>query len=123
MATDLEGRVVRLEIILKAYQAQILKDEQRIQDLEQQVRSGEGGGPGASGNTTAVYIIDPVVISSNGNVTAQTIKAMVGGTLTTIRTDATVHNRMDVATVATANKRIIVAPNGDGTYTAVAQSC
>lgn len=121
--TDLEGRVVRLELILKAYQAENLKLGQRVQDLEQQVRTGEGGGGGGAGNSAVVYTIAPVVISAGGNVTGQTVKALINGTSTTISTTATVYNQMAVATVSTAGKTIIVGPNGDGTFTAITQSC
>ena len=112
----LEQRSLQLDNLL----SRLLDRIDRLEAMVSQVRAGAGGG---SGSATAGYYIDPVVISAGGNVTGKTVKYLVGGTGTTITTNGTIYNVMDVATVSTANKKIIVVPNGDGTYLAVAQSC
>lgn len=82
-----------------------------------------GGTSSGSGGSGAGFYIDAVVISAGGNVTNQTVKYRVGGTVTTLTTTATVYNEMAAATVSTSGKTIMVNPYGDGSFVAVSQSC
>ena len=108
---------------------QIARDQaRRIDNLVSAVKRLEGqlalaGGGGSSGGASiGFFYIEPVAISAGSSAASQTIKYLVGGVATTYTT-ATVYNKMDAATVSTANKRIVVAPCGDGTYACVSQSC
>jgi hypothetical protein len=120
--TNLEGRVIRLETLVTGMRNALAKVGVRLDTLESQIRQ-IGSGGGGSGGGGAIYDIDPVVIAASGNVTGQTVYALVGGTRTAITTTATVYNVMADATSATVTSPIIVGPNGDGTYRAVSQGC
>lgn len=123
--TDLESRLCRLEQQAAATAANLLSMQiaaaQLAQDLRTQQPGGYGGGGG--GGAGYVYTISPVVIAAGGNVTGQTVYAVVGGTITAMPGTYTVYNVMNAATVATALKTIIVGMNPDGTFSAITQSC
>jgi hypothetical protein len=63
------------------------------------------------------------VIAAGGSVTGQTVSYLSGGVSVVFTTNATIYNAMDVATVATSGKTIILGANGDGTFTVITQSC
>lgn len=67
------------------------------------------------------YSMAGVVIAAGGSVTGATVKALVGGTATTVSTTAKVYNQMQAATVVT--KTIMLGMNPDGTFSAISQSC
>jgi hypothetical protein len=112
---DLEARFERLRITVLQMQAQLAAVAQGVQQLP------GGGTPTAS--AAAIYSIAPVVIAAGGNETGLTVYALQGGSSVALPGTYTVYNQMAVATVATADKTILVAPNGDGTFMAVTQSC
>lgn len=118
-----ESRILEIERRLGLQARQLDDIASKLTQVQQEVRRAwmQGWSPG--GSSTGVYYIDPVVISAGGNVTGQTVKYLVGGVATNITTNGTVYNKMDAATVSTANKIIVVGPNGDGTYLAISQSC
>ena len=122
--TSLEQRIRNLEIQLTGQVAAIQSLQAQTAALAQNSRTTQqspfGGGSGTGGS---IYSIAPVVITGGGNVTGQTVYALVSGTSTALGGTWTVYNQMAAATVATAGKTILVVPNGDGTFTAVAQSC
>ncbi len=114
---DLEGRFERLRLAEQDLANRVARAEQQIRDTQNAI----GGG---SSSQTYFLCIQPVVISSGGNVTGVTIYWNLGGTVTaTGTTSATVYNIMPSATVATSGHYIVVQPNPDGTYTAVTQGC
>ncbi len=122
--TNLEQRIRNLEMQLTSQAAAVQSLASQVAALQQQSRTTQqspyGGGSGTGGS---IYTIAPVVITAGGSVTGQTVYALVSGTSTALGGTWTVYNVMAAATVSTAGKTIIVAPNGDGTYTAVNQSC
>jgi hypothetical protein len=121
--TNAEQRIIRLEQLLQFQADAINRLQGDVANLKQQVRVSQAGGYGGGGGGGGIFWIGPVAIAANGNVTNQTVYMLSGGSTLTISTTATVYNVMAVATVSTAGKNIIVAPNGDGTYLAVTQSC
>jgi hypothetical protein len=123
MGTELEARLIRLELIVRAWQPYITKIEGRITELEQQTRSSTGGGYGGGSSASGTFYIAPVVIAAGGSVAGQTVYYLLAGAATVITASGTVYNKMAVATVAGTGQTIIVGPNGDGTYLAISQSC
>lgn len=118
-----ESRILEIERRINLLTRQMDDVMSKLTALQQEVRRAwmQSWQPG--GTATGVYFIDPVVISAGGNVTGQTVKYLSGGVATNVTTNGTVYNKMNAATVSTANKTIVVGPNGDGTYLAISQSC
>jgi hypothetical protein len=114
---QLESRFERLRLELQDVERKLTQALQQIRD--QQARYI----PTAGNDQCTIFSISPVVIAAGGSVTGQTVSALQGGTSVAVNTSATVYNQMATATVATSGKTILVAPNGDGTFTAVTQSC
>lgn len=130
--TNLEGRIIRLELLLAASQDAVRKLEGRAASLEQQARQPlaqmwQGGGGG--GDPIPLWAVTPgAVAASTGTwpaITAATFTSDVykdvGGTLTAVATDATI--RWFYRDAATVGKLVPVMDNGDGSYDARADSC
>lgn len=117
-----ESRVLEIERRLSLLTRQLDAVVSKLTQVQQEARQAFRQGWDPSQGGTQFFYIDPVAISAGSSAASQTIKYLVGGTGTTYAT-ATVYNNMDAATVSTANKRIVVAPCGDGTYACVSQSC
>ena len=90
----------------------------RLQQLANDAGGNQKGGGGG-----LCYTIAPVVILAGGSVTGQSVYALQGGAVVTVSTNATVYNLMNVATVNNTGQTIVVGSNGDGTFTAISQSC
>lgn len=121
--TNAEQRIIHLEQLVKTQANALASLQAQVAALQQALRTIQAGGYGGGGAGATVYTIAPVAIAAGGNVTNQTVSVLQGGASTTVTTTATVYNQMAVTTVSTAGKTIIVGPNGDGTYTAITQSC
>jgi len=118
--TQLEALEYRFEQMRLAFQ----QLAQTVSKLQSDLANQQLGGGGGSGGGGYVYFINPVVIAAGGSVASQQIYTNVAGTLTaTSFSSATVWNMMAQPTVATAGKTIIVGANGDGTFSAITQSC
>jgi hypothetical protein len=113
----LEDRFERLVLWIQDIYAALQKALQQIRDLQ------TAQAPPISSVTTTVWSIPAVVIAAGGNVTGQTVSALSAGSLVTAFTNATVYNQMAAATVSTTGKTIMVGANGDGTFSAISQSC
>ena len=130
--TNLEGRLIRLELLLKHDEQRLSSLESRAATLEQQGRQPlaqmwQGGGGGIQ---VAFWTVSPSggVAVSTGNwptITPQTwtsdVYKDVGGTLTLEATGATI--RWFYRDTDPGNRLVAVQPNGDGTYDALADSC
>lgn len=121
--TNLEGRIVHLEIMLNNVLTALNSLQARVAATETNPRNIYIGGGGGGSGGGSVYYISPVAIAAGGNVTGQTVKYLVGGTATTFTTTGTIYNVMASATSGTLTSPIIVIPNGDGTFLAVSQGC
>jgi hypothetical protein len=130
--TNLEGRIIRLELLLKASQDYARKLEGRVSSLEQQARQPlaqmwQGGG---GGEQIAFWTKSPTggIVASTGDWPAiapetfvEDVYKDVGGTLTLEATGATI--RWFFRDPDPGDRLIPVIPNGDGTYDARASSC
>ncbi len=115
-ARQLEARFERLLLLIGDLQAAIGR-------LQQPSYNPAGGGFGGSGGGLW-YCITATYIPAGGSIPGLTILVNIGGTLTaTAYTNATVYNMMAFATVAFTGKTIVVAPNPDGTFSVISQSC
>ena len=131
--TNLEGRIIRLEVLLKAQAETIRALAVRLDTLEQDARQPmammwQGGGSGGGG--IAYWTKSPTggVAVSSGNwptITPQTwtenVYKDVGGTLTLEATSATI--RWFFRDTNPGDRLVPVIPNGDGTYDARGDSC
>ena len=122
---EIERRIGDFEIRL----GQIL---QRLTGVEQATAKQWGQQGGFGGGGVGVY----VAITGSGGIAAASsgppsgtpgstsldVYQLIGGAYTKIATGATVYNPYLSATAAAA-KVITVAPNGDGTYTLLGESC
>jgi uridylate kinase len=131
MASNLETRLFRLE-------QSIVQDEQKLATLAQQVAQlaqqlwavaamaggGGGGGGGVFYFSPTAALSGPAGAPGTGSPTSlanQHIYAISGGAWSSVSTTATVSCGLPSGIVAT--KTCICIPNGDGTYSAIAQSC
>ncbi len=115
-ARQLEARFERLLLLIGDLQAAIGR-------LQQPAYNPAGGQGGSSGGGLW-YSIAATYIPAGGSITGLTVNVNVGGTFTaTPFTNATVYNMMAFATVAFTGKTIVVAPNPDGTWSVISQSC
>jgi hypothetical protein len=130
--TNLEGRIIRLELLLQSAQDALRKLDGRAGSLEQQARQPlaqmwQGGGSG--GDPIPLWAITPgAVAAATGTwptLTPSTftsdVKKDVAGVLTAVATGATI--RWFYKDGATIGKLVPVMDNGDGTYDARADSC
>ncbi len=118
--TRLETIEFRFEQMRLALQQQA----QTISGLQSALANLQPGGFGGSGTSGLWYCITATYIPAGGSIPGLTILVNVGGTLTaTAYTNATVYNMMAFATVAFTGKTIVVAPNPDGTWSVISQSC
>lgn len=113
---QLEGRFERL--LLKVQDLQ-----RKLTAAIQQVRNLQMTPVGVSSTGQNICYTDPVAIPAAGNLTGLTVYQLSGGNVITVNSNATVYNVMSSATSATVTSKIVVAPNGDGTYLAVSQGC
>lgn len=121
--TNAEQRIIHLEQLVKTQANALASLQAQMAALQQTVRTGQQAGYGGGSGGAAIYSIPAVVIAAGGNVTGQTVSVLQGGSLSTVTTSGTVYNQMAAATVSTAGKTIMCGANGDGTYSAISQSC
>ncbi len=114
---QLEARFERLRLDLQDTQRKLKQALQQIREMGAKYTPSGGSG------SATIFSIEPIVIAAGGNVTGQMVYALQGGSSVAVNTSATVYNQMAAATVSTSGKTILVSPNGDGTFTAVTQSC
>ena len=130
--TNLEGRLIRLELLLKHDEQRLSSLESRAATLEQQGRQplaqmwqagGGGGGPVFIALTGAGGIAAASGAPAGGTPgsASLSIYQLVGGSYTSMGT-ATVYNCYLSATAASV-KVLTVGTNGDGTYTVLGESC
>jgi hypothetical protein len=85
--------------------------------------------PGSSGGTSNILMCVPsgaiagsgVGAPPGGPLASQTVYKIVGGAFVSVSTSASIYNPYGAGVVA--SKNITVAPNPDGTYIVLAQSC
>ncbi len=127
-ADQLEARFERLLVDFGNLQQQVASLINQLQGLQ----GGNQQPPATSGGL--FYAIDPILIAAaaagpatsgvlGGPATGQTVYAVSGGVWSPLTGTYSVYNGMNSATVATANKTIVVGANADGTYTVISQSC
>ncbi len=127
-ADKLEARFERLLVDFGNLQQQVAGLINQLQGLQ----GGNQSPPATSGGLT--YAIAPTVIAAaaagpatsgalGGPATSQTVYAVSGGVWSPLAGTYSVYNGMNAATVATANKTIVVGANSDGTFTVITQSC
>ncbi len=130
--TNLEGRIIRLELLLQSAQDALRKLDGRAGSLEQQARQPlaqmwQGGG---GGTQVAYWTKSPTggIAASTGNwptiapeTFAEDVYKDVGGTLTLEATAATI--RWFYRDADPGDRLVPVQPNGDGSYDALADSC
>lgn len=124
---QLEGRVIRLELIVRAWQTALAKVGKRLDALEQSQRTttgpmygGGGGGEVARGVvTTAIPTGTPAAPSTAGRIT---VLLWDGSTSSSGRTDVKVCNDMTIAASVATGKVVKVAMI-DGDYWLIAAEC
>jgi hypothetical protein len=114
---QLEARFERLRLEFQDTQRKLTQALQQIRDSQAKYT------PPAGDGAACIFSISPIVIPPGSSVTGQTVYALQGGSQVAINSNATIYNQMAAATVATSGKTILVSPNGDGSFTAVTQSC
>jgi hypothetical protein len=126
MATNSEARICRLEMLLSSINRTLAKVDQRLDNLESQIRQIPPGGGG--GGAVAAFWVKGTFAAGAGSwpgitPTVQTLDVYrdVGGVPTLFAAGATV--RWFYLDASGANKLIPVTPNGDGTYDAINASC
>ncbi len=115
--SDLEARFERLRIAFQQVQTHLTQALQQIRDTQNSLVP-QNTLPGI------IFLItsgNALVIAAGGSATGVTVSALSGGTVSTVTTSGVVYNEMQAATVA--GKTIIVAPNSDGTYLVITESC
>lgn len=118
--TNLEQRIKFLEMQVAAQAALIQSLQAQTSAAQQQARTTQQSPYGGSGG--AIYTIAPVVIGAGGNATGLTVYFLLNGTSTALGGTFTVYNQMQKPT-SNGAQTILVAPNGDGSFTVVTQSC
>lgn len=117
----MEGRVTRLEVLQKSWQALSAKIQQRLQDLEQAARTAVGGYSGGGGGGATVWFVPSGAAIAAGSSGTADVYQTINGTNSLFVAGATIYNNLDAAT--TAGHTLIVGSCGDGTFQVVSQSC
>lgn len=134
--TNLEGRLIRLETLLQQFEDRRRRDRDNAAIAAQALRVNQQAGYGGGGGGSGVVFVAvtgaggipqasarPDASGTPGSATGLSVWAIVGGTYYQVaNASATVYNPYLSATAA-AVKVVTVAPNGDGTYTLLGESC
>jgi hypothetical protein len=125
--TSNEARIRRLEDQLRDVLQAITEIRAQLGKIAQDQFAGGGGYGGGGGGVGAYFCLPTSLGGASGTwptltpgSQSLTIYQVVSGALSSVGT-ATVYNFYPAATVA--SKVLQVEPNGDGSYSAVAQSC
>jgi hypothetical protein len=125
--TNLEARTKRLEDELEDARRLIRELQTEVGKIRQDQFAASPAGGGGGGGAGVFFCLPTSLGGATGSwptltpgSQSLTVYQVVGGALSSIGT-ATVKNFYPAATVA--SKVLEVTPNGDGTYSAVAQSC
>lgn len=128
MPTEVEARLVRLEIILNAVLAALDKVSARQDDQEQKQRNMPDAGGSGNSSAGVFWCRSPGISAATGtwpSITPATgtadVYQDVGGTLTLVATSATIRWWYKDASVV--NKLMEVVAAGDGGWDGVLDSC
>lgn len=126
---NLDMRVVRLESLVTQLQAQLATFAAVLGQLAQNQQLGTMP-PSASGSANVFFFIPGTAMSGTGvappsgmpsSLTGQTVYQISSGSFITATTNGTVYCAMPSG-VASGFVTVLL-PNGDGTYSAIGQSC
>ena len=125
--TSHEARICRLEDQLRDVLQAIAQLQVQVGKIAQDQFAQSSGGGGGGGTVGAYFCLPTALGGATGTwptltpgSQSLTVYQVVSGALSSVGT-ATVQNWYPAATVA--SKVLKVTPNGDGTYSAEAQSC
>jgi len=127
--TNLENRVFRLEVELRAVHQAIRDLQVLVGKLKQdQFAGGLGFGGGGGGNNPLFCVLSGALAASGAipagsptHITGQTVYKIASGAFSSVSSAADVYNGLPNA--ISSGAKVIVMLNADGTYSVIAVAC